>query len=278
MNSLIFDILDGVHTVIAGVTGSGKSVLLNDIVYTIITNYSGNECEMILCDPKKTEFAKFRKLPHIRRYGDSERTILSALRYAVRIMDERNERASAHPWDDLETTPIYIIIDELADLLQADDRQMKREFTSVLSLLARKSRSANIHLIVATQQPARQNFPSFIQDNFTTKVALRCDTPIQSKQILGATGAENLTVGNAIIKTERKGYRKVSVPFVQKSELRQAVEACEEEIETIINTAVERADKPVQLPESVKQHSFRDTVKMLVWIPVLIVAKAFDLF
>lgn len=287
-NRIVFDILDSVHTIIAGVTGSGKSVLLNDIIYTIIKNYSADDCRLILCDPKRIEFAKYKRLPHVLRYGNDTYSIISALRKAHDLMEQRYRIAESDPWEEPDFIPVYVIIDELADLLQAEDRQLRKEYTSVLYELVRKSRSANIHLIVATQSPQKSCFPSWVQNNFTMKVALRCDTPIQSQQILGQgyKGAEKLEgVGNALVKREGNNcLTYVSIPYIELSEIRKVVESIIEEHEERLNAPVqscvpspERSAPSAQqtMPHACEKAVFAvlDVLKCVALIPFCVVGK-----
>ncbi len=277
-NNLIYDILYSVHTIIAGVTGSGKSVLLNDVIYTIIRNYHFTECRLILCDPKRIEFAKYKDLPHVLRYGNDTYSIISALRYAQEEMDRRYRIAEDDTWDEPDFTPIYIIIDELADVLLNGGKEVK----TLLQAIAQMGRSANIHLIVATQHPSRQQFPSFIQDNFTTKVALHCDTPTQSRQILGTAGAENLSIGNAIVaRVGRKPYYS-HIPMIEKTEIRRVVEMVVNECK--LSKPSVKPSKSVSAPvqqttqAKVKKAVFAvlDVLKCLALIPVLVIWKMVD--
>ncbi len=279
-NSLIYDILGSVHTIIAGVTGSGKSVLLNDIIYTIITNYNDNECKLILCDPKRIEFAKYKNLPHVLHYGNDTQTILRALRKAHELMEKRYRIAEDDVWNDTEFIPVYIIVDELADLFLNCGKEGK----ALMQSIAQKGRSANIHMIVATQHPSRQQFPSFIQDNFNTKIALHCDTPVQSKQILGVSGAENLTVGNALAKVTGKSVYYTKVPYIELSEIRQVVEAIVEEHQKQLESLMQPSESvsaPVQQTTTQGKHkspvfAVLDVVKWLVLIPVLVIWKMWE--
>lgn len=277
-NKIVFDILDSVHTIIAGVTGSGKSVLLNNIIYTIITNYDGKKCRLILCDPKRIEFAKYKNLPHVLHYGNDNYSILSALRSAHKLMEDRYKIAEDDVWNDPDFTPVYIIIDELADVLLNGGKEVK----TLLQSIAQKGRSANIHMIVATQHPSKQQFPSFIQDNFNTKIALHCDTPIQSRQILGTTGAENLSIGNAIVaRVGRKPYYS-HIPMIEKTEIRRVVEMIVNECkpkETAVKSS-ESVSAPVQ---QITQHPFKKAVfavlnvlKCLALIPILVIWKTWE--
>lgn len=278
-NNVIYDILDSVHTIIAGVTGSGKSVLLNDVIYTIIKNYSADDCKLILCDPKRLEFAKYKKLPHVLHYGNDTYSIISALRKAHDLMEKRYRTAEDDPWNDTEFTPVYIIIDELADLFLNGGKEVK----TLMQSIAQKGRSANIHMIVATQHPSRQQFPSFIQDNFNTKIALRCDTPVQSKQIIGISGADALTVGNAIVRVEGKRVYHVHIPFIEMPEIRKVVELIIEERKERLNALVQSSvpsperSAPAQQTTQQKPKSpvcaVLGVLKYFVLIPFCVVGK-----
>ena len=183
------DILDGVHCLIAGTTGSGKSVLINSIIYSALIS-APSEKQFILCDPKIVELSKYKKLPHVLRYESDAAGIISALDYAADIMRQRYKAMDAAGSVRFSDGPeIYIVIDEIADLmLSAASKAFTRKLQEILQI----GRAAGLHAILSTQAPSRAVVPAVIQLNCPQRVALRCASAIESRQITNAAGAELL--------------------------------------------------------------------------------------
>lgn len=184
---LCLDILKQPHTLIAGATGSGKSVLINSLIYTALFS-APSEKQFILIDPKRVELADYRKLPHVIRYASEPREIMQAITTAVQIMErrykgmqKRGERKSTEP-------DVYIIVDEFADLMTTQ----KRDTLPALCRLAQLGRAANMHLILATQRPTRDIVTGQIKVNIDSRIALRCPTAQDSRNIINEKGAELL--------------------------------------------------------------------------------------
>lgn len=219
----IYDLmLNQVNTLVAGVTGSGKSVLLNGFIYTLMK--SGNPCKLYLADPKRVGLKKFACLPCCAGYADDTTSIMYMLEEVAEIMEDRYN--SLDDW--METRPempIYVIIDELTDLTISGGK----EFKELLQHLNQLCRAANIHIIAACQSPSRKSLPAEIALNFTCKIALHCADKVMSRQILGFTGAELLPVyGSALVSAGGNRPERYNVPYIQADVLKQTVlNACE---------------------------------------------------
>jgi S-DNA-T family DNA segregation ATPase FtsK/SpoIIIE len=205
VNSLYQSILNQPHTLIAGSTGSGKSVIINGLIYTALYNLPGDQgggVWLILCDPKLLELQDYAALPHTIAHAETLSSILDALDYAYRIMMERFEDAKRKHLKETDRGHVYVIIDEYADLmLNCSKRQ-----TEVIQHIAELGRAAHVHLILATQAPNRQVITANIAVNMTCKVALRCDSQIESRQIIGVKGAEDLPqYGDCLLKAPSQG-------------------------------------------------------------------------
>ncbi len=202
-NSVYFDIGKMPHMLIAGTTGSGKSVCINCIIMSILYKASPRDVKLILIDPKKVEFQPFRSIPHL--YAPivtDPKKAAGALASAVAEMERRfeliesvgaknisgyNELTADDP--SKEYLPyIVIIIDELADLMMtaADDVE------TAICRIAQKARAAGIHLIVGTQRPSVDVVTGLIKANIPSRIAFTVASQVDSKTILDTAGADKL--------------------------------------------------------------------------------------
>lgn len=188
---------DNKHVLIAGCTGSGKSVFLNDVLCYILTiDGSG----LILIDPKKVELAPYRNSNHTIMYGDDTRTITSALEYAVSLMESRFDTMQEQGIRKSKEAPVYIIIDELAQFSRTVDPDLAK-CNPLLSKLATLGRAANVFLIACTQRPTNDVITPLYKINCDCKVALRTSTKQESRNIIDISDAYDLPdVGYAIIR------------------------------------------------------------------------------
>ena len=173
------------HLLIAGATGSGKSVLINSLISTAVYN-SPAKNQFILLDPKTTELWQWSKLPHCIRYDFETADMVKALRYAVDVMENRLHYMHSVGERIWSGSQIYIIIDELADLLTT----AKAETVPLLQRICQLGRAAGIHCIAATQCLLASVLPTQIRVNFASVVCLRTATKQQSRFICDKTGAE----------------------------------------------------------------------------------------
>jgi len=186
--TLCDDILSGIHWLIAGTTGCGKSTLINSILFSALMK-SPEEVRFILCDPKRVELSRYKFLPHTLTYANDVESIIAALQKAIAIMEKRYAIMESAGVQRYSGGPeIYIVIDEIADLMLSASA---KRFTRLLQRLLQLSRAAGIHVILATQSPARAVIPAVIQLN-CGKVGLRCASAIESRQAIGFPGCENL--------------------------------------------------------------------------------------
>ena len=186
------------HLLIAGATGSGKSVALNGIIHTLLTLHSPFQCQLVLIDPKKVELIQYSDLPHTARYASESIDIIRSLQWAV---DETDRRFSCMQRDKVReyTGPhLYVIIDELADLMTA----MKKDALPLLQRLAQIGRAARVHVISCTQNVLATTIPTTLKCNFSTILGLRTATAQQSRLLIAVPGCETLPDP----KREGKGY------------------------------------------------------------------------
>ena len=185
--AVCLDMLKQPHMLIAGSTGSGKSVLLNSLIYTALYK-APPQLQFILIDPKRVELNQYRPLPHCLRYASEPDEIAATLAAAAAYMDNRYKALQAQGLKEWNGGHIYIIIDEFADLMTTQ----KRDTLPQLQRLAQLGRAAHIHLIAATQRPTKDIVNGQIKVNMDSRVALRCPTAQDSRNILDVKGAETL--------------------------------------------------------------------------------------
>lgn len=185
--SLYADMLKQPHLLIAGATGSGKSVVINGILYTALYN-SPAAVELILIDPKRVELIDYAQLPHTLKYASEPGDMVQALELAMTITERRYKAMQARHMKKYTGGAVYVIIDELADLMTTNRRQVQ----PLLQRLAQIGRAANVHIIAATQCPLSAVIPTPIKVNFDSRVGLRTRSRQDSHNILGVGGCELL--------------------------------------------------------------------------------------
>lgn len=173
------------HLLVAGATGSGKSVLINSLISTAVYN-SPAKVQLVLLDPKTTELWQWAQLPHTIRYAYDTADMIKALRESVELMENRLRHMHSVGERVWAGSQIYIVIDELADLLTTN----KADAVPLLQRICQLGRAAGIHCIAATQCLLASVLPTQIRVNFPAVVCLRTATKQQSRFICDATGAE----------------------------------------------------------------------------------------
>ena len=199
------------HLLVAGATGSGKSVCMNTIITSFLFRSNPKDLKLVLVDPKKVEFTPYHDIPHLLWPVITDSTMASMmLKKAVVIMEERydafadvgvrdiatfNEFVNKHNSNlkegesPMQTLPyIVIIIDELADLMVV----AKKEVESSIQRLTQLSRACGMHLIVATQRPSTDVITGLIKSNIPSRISFAVSSSIDSRTILDQTGAEKL--------------------------------------------------------------------------------------
>lgn len=175
------------HLLVAGATGSGKSVVINGIIYTLL-QHSPAKVQFTLIDPKRVELVQYAKLPHVVQYATEPAAMVQALGQALQITDERYKSMALEGLKKYNGPDLYIIIDELADLMTTNKRQIQ----PLIQRLCQIGRAARVHVIAATQCPLTAVIPTPIKVNFDSRVALRTRSAQDSRNILGVTGCEVL--------------------------------------------------------------------------------------
>lgn len=186
------------HLLIAGATGSGKSVALNGIIYTLLMKNSPFSCNFVLIDPKKVELIQYSILPHTAKYASEPTEIVHALQWAVDETDRRFSCMQKAMVKEYDGPHLYVIIDELADLMT----MQKKETLPLLQRLAQIGRAARVHVIACSQNIMAQTIPTVLKCNFPAVLGLRTATAQQSRYLIAEKGCEMLPDP----KREGKGY------------------------------------------------------------------------
>ena len=208
------EMLSKPHLLVAGATGSGKSVYINSMLYTLLT-YQPEEKQVILIDPKRVELSAYKYVPHCVGYAHENSDILALLRKACEVMEKRYEvmeRKQLKKWDGGD---LYVVIDEFADLMVT----MPKQVSPLVQRLAQLGRAAKVHVWLCTQAPNRTVLKANVVLNFTDRIALHCNDKMESRQILGEAGAETLPrYGKGIYKSP-EGIRLMDIPYTEESDL-----------------------------------------------------------
>jgi S-DNA-T family DNA segregation ATPase FtsK/SpoIIIE len=231
------------HLLIAGATGTGKSVALNGMICSLLYKARPDEVKLIMVDPKRIELSNYDGIPHlITPVVTDAKKATNALYWAVREMERRYERLSERKarnikqynqkleaekapaaGGDTEKLPyIVIIIDELADLMMVASRDVE----VALTRLAQMARAAGIHLILATQRPSVDVLTGIIKANFPTRLTFQVSSKTDSRTIIDANGAENL-LGSGDMLFLPPGTAKlqrIHGPFISEGELARIIE------------------------------------------------------
>lgn len=186
------------HLLIAGSTGSGKSVMLNAIILSLLYQNSPDQLKLILVDPKRVELSVYNNIPHlITPVVNEVNKTINALRWVVSEMDRRYQLLSktghrniaSYNQDNGNVMPYLVVaIDELADLMSV----AANEVEAAIVRLAQMARAVGIHLILATQRPSVDIITGLIKANITTRIAFAVASQIDSRTILDSAGAEKL--------------------------------------------------------------------------------------
>lgn len=202
-NCVFCDVAKMPHLLIAGTTGSGKSVCMNSIIVSILYRAKPDEVKFLMIDPKQVEFSKYAGIPHLLvPVVTDARKASGALGWAVSEMLQRYAKFSetgvrdiggynkyVQKHDDMEPMPkICIFIDELADLMMAAPKEVEDS----ICRLAQMARAAGMHLVIATQRPSVDVITGLIKSNISSRIALTVSSQIDSRTILDSSGAEKL--------------------------------------------------------------------------------------
>lgn len=189
--ALYMDMLQQVHLLIAGATGSGKSTVVNGIMNAALYK-SPAAVQFVLIDPKGTELIEYKRLPHTLKYAQATGDCISALHYTMDMVNKRfkaMQRARARMYDGPD---VYVIIDELMYLFNRP--AVKKECMQLLQDILVIARAARVHVIACTQNPTTATIPTTLRCNFDSRLGLRTATAQDSRNIIGVKGCEAFPV------------------------------------------------------------------------------------
>ncbi len=211
--TIIFDLARAPHLLIAGATGSGKSVCMNTLIMSLLMRFSPDDLRLIMVDPKVVEMEMYQTLPHlITPVVNDPQKVPIALRWGVNEMERRYRILAkartknltgfnSRPKSDVILTDdagkpipdklpiLVIIVDELADVMMTD---AKADVETSIARIAQKGRAAGIHIVIATQRPSIQVITGIIKANLPTRIAFKVTSGIDSRVIMDRIGAEEL--------------------------------------------------------------------------------------
>ncbi len=224
------------HLLVAGATGTGKTIFLNSLILSLLYQNSPQILRLILIDPKRVEFSAYRELPHLLCpvILDSQRAV-NALKWLVLEMERRFDVLSRNGSRDIasyngkvlkegeEPLPyIVLIIDELADLMAARGREVEVGIVR----LAQMARAVGVHLVVATQRPSVEVITGLIKANITSRITFQVASQVDSRTVLDMAGAEKLLgLGDLLfISAETVKPRRMQGAYVSEKEVRKIVD------------------------------------------------------
>jgi len=186
-SALYNDMLQQVHILIAGATGSGKSTVVNGIMHAAMYQ-SPAMVQFILIDPKGTELDIYARLPHTIQYAQTSTECLEALQNAMNITRNRFDSMKRKGLREYDGPHIYVVIDELMYLFNRPD--VKRQAMNTLQDIMVIARAARVHVIACTQNPTTATIPATLRCNFDSRLGLRTTTAQDSRNIIGVKGCE----------------------------------------------------------------------------------------
>ncbi len=268
---VILDLARAPHALIAGATGSGKSVCISNLILSLIYRFRPDELELVLIDPKIVEFAIYRDLPHLIHPVVTEpKQAVQALKWLVREMERRysvlaeksvrnlagyNAKAVAEGFPKLPS--IVLVIDELADLMMTAAQDVE----TPIARLAQMSRAVGIHTVLATQRPSVNVITGIIKANYPTRIAFQVASQIDSRTVLDGKGAEALQGrGDMLFSPPGLGrLQRLQAPFVDDAEIEKIVGSLKSQLAPRYRVELRPEDIPGSLnPEDPTLHAGAD--------------------
>ena len=244
------------HCLVAGATGSGKSVTIHSMVTSLLYRNSPEDLKFIMIDPKRVELTLYKKIPHLLTpvITEAKKAIL-ALKWAAKEMDRRYDILETESVRDIESYHksipegrnkkekegeeiekmpyIVIIIDELADIMSA----YPRELESAIVRLAQMSRAVGIHLLLSTQRPEVNVITGLIKANIPARVALKVSSQVDSRTILDSSGAEKLLgAGDMLYSSGESSPERLQSAFISETEVKSVVKHLAESYKDELNS------------------------------------------
>jgi len=256
------------HLLVAGATGSGKSVTINSIILALLFNAQPNEIKLVLVDPKMLELSLYNEIPHLltpvvtqpKRAAETLRALVAEMERRYRMLAEKSSKnvdSYNKGVPEAERMPyIVVIIDELADLMMT----VQREVEDSIMRLAQMARAAGIHLIVATQRPSVDVITGLIKANLPARISFQVSSKTDSRTILDANGAENLLgMGDMLfLPPGTAQLMRVHGCFVSEAEIKRVVEFVKKQAKPNYELLARRSQELVEAETASEEDSERD--------------------
>ncbi len=256
------DLAEMPHMLVAGATGTGKTIFLNSLILSLLYKNTPENLRMIMVDPKRVEFQNYNDIPHLLCpvIYDAAKT-MNALQWLTKEMERRFEVFSEIPTrniktynqnksviDSLSQLPyIVLMIDELADLMAAKGRELE---TGIVRL-AQMARATGIHLVLATQRPSVEVITGLIKANITSRITFQVASQIDSRTVLDTSGAEKLLGAGDMLFLSSKSSKisRIQGPYISEKEVKRVTDWVGEQ------------GKKVEEPQSVLSQSLKDSLE-----------------
>ena len=223
---IVGDLTAMLHLLIAGTTGSGKSVCINTIILSLLYKLTPEKCKFILIDPKMLELSTYEGIPHLLCPVITEaKKATSALGWVVKEMESRYKLMTKEGVRNIEgynnnnkiVMPyIVVIVDEMSDLMLVAGKEIE----NYVQKLSQMARAAGIHIIMATQRPSVDVITGTIKANFPTRISFQVSSKIDSRTILGEQGAEQLLgKGDMLFMSSANRILRIHAPYVSENEI-----------------------------------------------------------
>ncbi len=223
---IVGDLFAMPHLLIAGTTGSGKSVCINTIILSLLYKYTPEKCNLILIDPKMLELSAYEGIPHLLCPVITEaKKATAALGWAVKEMESRYKLMTSVGVKNIDgynskhkkhMPYIVVIVDEMSDLMLIAGKEIE----NYIQRLSQMARAAGIHIIMATQRPSVDVITGTIKANFPTRISFQVSSKIDSRTILGEQGAEQLLgKGDMLFMSSANRIVRIHGPYVSESEI-----------------------------------------------------------
>ncbi|HEY4523318.1 MAG TPA: DNA translocase FtsK [Candidatus Paceibacterota bacterium] len=261
-NPIFADIDKMPHLLIAGATGSGKSVALHALIVSLLYKNSPETLRLVMIDPKRVELTTYNDIPHlISPVVTDGKKAVGVFRWAIKEMENRYEILQAAGNRDIksynaahksELLPyVVLIIDELADLMAA----YSREVESSIVRIAQMARATGIHLVVATQRPSVEVITGLIKANITSRMALQVASQIDSRTILDSSGAEKLLGGGDMlfVSAELSKPKRIQGAFISEEEITAVADFIRKNNELELSEIADAPDAGDDTPNQTKE-------------------------